>query len=168
MSKFNIYLIYSAILIVIYSCNIYSFSGTSISEDIKTVSINYIKNEAKLIQPNLSTLITETLINKCQVETNLSTISSGGDIDFYGKITKYNISPVAINNTEQATQNRLTITVEIRFINKFDTKGNFNKTFSQYADFNSNDNFSELEENLCEVIVNELIDDIFNFALVSW
>ena len=168
MIKFNIYIIYSVILTFIYGCSIYSFSGISISEEIKTVSINYVTNEAKLIQPNLSTLITEKLITKCQIETNLSTINSGGDIDFYGKIITYNISPVAINSTEQATQNRLTITVEIIFINKYDDKENFNKTFSQYIDFNSSDNFSDLEEDLCNVIVDNLIDDIFNFALMSW
>jgi hypothetical protein len=169
MIKFNIYIIYSVILTFIYGCSIYSFSGISISEDIKTVSINYVKNEAKLIQPNLSTLITEKLITKCQIETNLSASTDpGGDINFYGKIINYTISPVAINSTEQATQNRLTITVEIIFINKFDDKENFNKTFSQYIDFNSSDNFSDLEEDLCNVIVDDLIDDIFNFALMSW
>ena len=169
MIKFNIHITYSVILTFIYGCGIYSFSGTSIAEEIKTVSINYIKNEAKLIQPNLSTLITEKLITKCQIEANLlASTDPGGDISFYGKIINYTIIPVAINSTEQATQNRLTITVEMIFINKFNDKENFNKTFSQYTDFNSNDNFSDLEEDLCKVIVDDLIDDIFNFALVSW
>lgn len=150
------------------SCSFYSFTGTSIPPSIKTVSIHYVKNEATLFQPNLSNIITENLINKCQTETNLSSVDSSGDIEFYGIITNYNITPVAINSAEQATQNRLTISVEINFLNKIDETKSFKTVFTQYKDFSTNDNFSAIEENLCSAIAEELIDDIFNMALVNW
>ena len=48
------------------SCGLYSFSGASIAEEVNTVCINYIQNEAKLIEPNLENKFTEALITKCQ------------------------------------------------------------------------------------------------------
>ncbi len=163
-----IYIICFITVLLLTNCNIYSFSGASISEDVKTVSISYIQNQASLIQPSLSNNITESLTNKCLTETPLDLVENNGDISFSGTITNYMISPVAINNTETASQNRLSITVEITFINKYNPDDNFTKLFSQYADFNSNSNFSEIEEDLCSSIILDLVDDIFNQSLVNW
>ena len=162
------YLTPSLLLILFSSCNIYSFSGASIDEITKTMHVKYIDNKATLISPNLSNNLTETLKTKCLNETNLSWDEESPDIEFSGFITNYQIEPVAIQNNETAAKNRLTINVNIIYINKIDVSQNFNKVFSHYADFDSNQNFSEKEEELNNTIVNNLIEDIFNTALVNW
>lgn len=162
------YLTPSLLLILFSSCNIYSFSGASIDERTKTMYVKYIDNKATLISPNLSNNLTETLKTKCLNETNLSWDEESPDIEFSGFITNYKIEPVAIQNNETAAKNRLTINVNIIYINKIDVSQNFNKVFSHYADFDSNQNFSEKEEELNNTIVNNLIEDIFNTALVNW
>jgi len=160
--------IYITILTTFYSCSIYSFSGASISENTKTIQINYIRNEANLVQPTLSNLLTETLINKCQRETNLTITNNNGNVVFSGKIIKYEIAPIAIQENEIAAQNRLTISVEIDFINRSDNSQNFKQTFTEYADFNSNDVFSNIEEDINIIIANNLIENIFNNAFMNW
>ena len=77
------------------SCGLYSFSGASIAEEVNTVCINYIQNEAKLIEPNLANKFTEALITKCQTETNLATVSNTADINFSGRIIQYEVEPVS-------------------------------------------------------------------------
>ena len=161
------------LIIIFYSfftigCGIYSFSGASIPEDAQTLSVDYIKNQAELVQPNLSNSLTESLINKCLTETNLSLKDGDADLSFSGKITKYTIQPISIQNNETAAKNRLTISIEVTYINTLDDSKNFNKTFVDYTDFNSEDVFSEIEEELIEIIINNLVDEIFNSAFINW
>jgi len=159
----------SLCIALLNGCSIYSFSGASISEETETVSINYIRNEADLIEPNLSNRLTEALIQKCQTETDLIIVDSGSaDINFSGKITEYEVQPIAIQNNETAAQNRLTIAVEINYINNTNKTDNFTQLFTQYADFNSNTNLSEVEEILNNLIIEEIIEDIFNRSFMNW
>ena len=165
-------LLYVFILIVvslqIMGCSIYSFSGTSIPEGVKTFCVYYIKNNASLVQPNLSNNLTEELKTKCLNETDLTWKDSDADIIFSGFIKDYSIKPMSIQNNETAAQNRLTISTDITYINKIDESQNFNRSFSHYTDFDSNENFAEIEEELNTIIINSLIEDIFNTALVNW
>ncbi len=167
-SLFKQIIIFYFLTMIISSCGIYSFSGASIPENAETIKINYIKNNADLIQPNLSNLLTESLISKCQAETDLTITNNDSDLLFYGEIIKYEIQPVSIQDNEIAAQNRLTISLKINYVNNLDSSLNFEKNFTDYVDFNSNSILSEVEEELSITIVNNLIDDIFNSAFMNW
>jgi len=153
---------------VFSSCGIYSFSGASISNDVKNVSINTFENIASLAPPKLSNLITEALKDKFLSETRLSQVNSDGDLMFNGQITNYNINPIAIQANETASKNRLSITVKVNFINNIDKDNSFNKTFNRYTDYESSINFTSVEESLNEEIISQLIEDIFNEAFTNW
>ena len=150
------------------SCNVYSFSGISIPSEIKTIYIEYIKNDANLIEPNLSNNLTEKLKTKCLNEAGLIWEEANPDISFSGKIKKYEINPIAIQNNETAAKNRLTISVEITYINNIDNSKNFNQVFSDYIDFDSNQNFYDEEIELNNAVGNNIIDNIFNAAFLNW
>ena len=154
--------------ILISSCGIYSFNGASISKNTKTITIKYFKNNASTIQPTLSQVITEKLKDYFTQQTNLSINDNDGDLKFSGEITKYEIKPMAIQSNEVAGKNRLTIAVKVDFTNIYENEYNFSHTFSRYRDYESSQNFSEIEEILIEEISNELIEDIFNKSVVNW
>ena len=156
------------ISIFISSCGIYSFNGASISKNTKTITIKYFTNNASTIQPTLSQVITEKLKDYFTQQTNLSINDNGGDLEFRGEITKYEIKPMAIQSNEVAGKNRLTIAVKVEFTNVYENEYNFSHTFSRYRDYESSQNFSEIEEILIEEISNELIEDIFNKSVVNW
>ena len=156
------------IILIISSCGLYSFSGASIDPNAKNIKVEYITNQADLVAPNLSNKLTQALVDKCQRETNLNITDYEEDMSFSGKITKYQISPVSIQNNEIAAQNRLTIHIEITFLNNIDGSQNFQTSFSDYADFDSNQIFSEIEDDLNNLIINNLVDDIFNAAFMNW
>ena len=153
---------------VFSSCGIYSFSGASISNDVKNVSINTFENIASLAPTTLSNLITEALKDKFLSETRLTQVNNDGDLMFNGQITNYNINPIAIQANETASKNRLSITVKVNFINNIDKDNSFNKTFSRYVDYESSINFTSIEESLNEEIISQLIEDIFNEAFTNW
>ena len=162
------YICFIALIFGISSCGIYSFSGASISNEVKSISINPFENVASLAPPVLSNTLTEALKDKFSSETNLIPLNSDGDLIFSGRITNYSINPIAIQADETASKNRLSITVKVKFVNIIDEESNYDKTFSRYADYESSQDFTSIEESLNEEIVSQLIDDIFNEAFTNW
>jgi hypothetical protein len=149
-------------------CGIYSFTGASISPDVKTISVKYFPNNALLVQPTLSNLFTEMLRDKFTNQTNLKLVNSGGDLSIEGEITGYAAEPVAIQGNQQAALQRLKITINVRFTNKKDEKQNFETSFSRYEDYDASKRLSEVESGLIETITDALAQDIFNKAVVNW
>ena len=155
-------------IVFLSSCGFYSFTGASISPDVKTVVVKYFPNRAATIQPTLSQVFTERLKDYFLEQTNLSLETDAGDLNFSGEIVKYEVKPIAIQANEQAAQNRLTISVKVKFENTKDESKNFEQKFSRYADYDSNQSLANVEEDLIEQITNELAEDIFNKAVVNW
>jgi len=149
-------------------CGVYSFSGASIPAGAKTVSVAYFQNNAPIVQPTLSQVLTEALQDKFMSETNLSLVDKGGDLHFEGVIVNYAVSPIAIQANESAAMNRLTVKVKVAFVNKIEEKFSYQSSFSKYADYPQGDNLSDKEEELIAQIVEELVDEIFNKAVVNW
>lgn len=146
----------------------YSFSGASISPDVKTISIQYFQNRANLVQPGLSQYLTDALIDKCKAQTNLGLVNGLGDVNFEGEITDYNTKPLTVAADAQAATNRFTITVRVKFTNAIQPDLSYEQSFSRYEDYDSNKNLSDVEKDLSDKIVELLIEDIFNKAFVNW
>lgn len=158
------------LLVVLFaSCRLsVSLTGGTVDPRAKTVAITTFQNNASLVNPTLSQSFTTALKDKIQGQTPLTIVSTNGDYELEGEITGYNVSPVAIQGNETAAMNRLTITVRVRFTNKFDDSQNFDQTFSRYADYSSSQNLSSVESTLISDISDALTDDIFNKAFVNW
>ena len=150
------------------SCGIYTFSGASIPAEAKTVSVQYFPNNAQLVNPLLSTTLTNALNDMFVNQTTLQSVAQNGDLALEGEITGYTTSPIAITGNQTAAMNRLTVTVNVRFTNKYDETKNFEQRFSQYQDYPSGQDLSSVQDVLVETIVEDLCQDIFNKAVVNW
>jgi hypothetical protein len=146
----------------------YSFSGASISPQVKTVSIQYFQNRAALVQPGLTQYLTDALMDKCKAQTSLKVVSGMGDVNFEGEITDYNTRPQAIAADNQSALNRFTITVKVKFTNSVDPDLSYEQSFSRYQDYNSNLDLAQVEADLSVKIIDLIIEDIFNQAFVNW
>ena len=146
----------------------YSFSGASVSPDVKTVSIQYFKNSASLAPPTISQSFTEALKDIFTSQTKLGLVSQGGDLKFEGEIIGYATSPLAIQSNDHAALNRLTITVHVKFVNEKDEKQNFDTSFSRYADYSSSQSLAAVQSGLIDQINQQLVQDIFNKAMINW
>lgn len=158
-----------AVSVLLDGCSIkYSFSGASISPEVKTFSVQYFQNRASLVQPGLSQMITNSLIDKCRGQTNLKYITGTGDANFEGEITDYNTKPYTVAADARAASNRFTITVKVKFTNVIDPDLSFDQSFSRYEDYDSNLDLSQVESELSDKIIEAIIEDIFNQAFVNW
>lgn len=156
-------------IITLNSCGIYSFTGASISPDVKTVQIDNFPNYSLLVNPALSQQFTQGLQDLFLNQTNLSLTQSNGDLQFEGEITGYKITPAANTSDSRAAQNRLTISVKVRFYNNKDEEQNFDKSFSHYEDFDATKELTgSTEDEIVSAILERIFENIFNEAVANW
>ena len=168
MTKFiftALFLIGSLLLI---SCGAYSFTGGS-TGDAKTLQIDFFPNQAPLVEPSLSQAFTTDLLDLFTRQTNLTTVTSNGDLYFSGEITGYRVTPMSATANQTAAQNRLTVTVNVRFVNKLIEKDDFEKQFSFYSDYGADVQLTgSVLETALDKILERITQDIFNASVAKW
>lgn len=152
----------------ISSCGVYSFSGTTLSPTIKTITINNFTLQTAGGPANLPLDLTERLKEYYQRYTNLKVVPTGGDLVLEGTISGYELVAIAPTATDQAGQNRLQITIQARFTNNKDDTKSFDQPFSFYQDFPQNQTLSQNESRLVPKILDQIILDIFNKTAADW
>ena len=146
----------------------YSFSGASIPEAAKTFSVAYFPNNAPMVSPTLSTMLTESLKDKFSRQTKLQMVEEGGDFAFEGEITGYSSTTASVSSDNYAQLNRLTITVRVEFTNVVEPQNSFTQSFSQFADYDSQQLLTDIQSDLDQQIVDQLVTDIFMAAAANW
>ena len=158
-----------ALTAVLVSCTVkYSLSGASIPPDAKTSSVAYFPNNAPMVAPVLSATMTDELTQRFASRTSLMQVEEGGDFAFEGEIVGYSSTTSSVSSGDYALQNRLTISVKVKFTNAIDDKMSFNRNFSAYADYDSTKLLTEVESTLIPEIVEQLVTDIFMAAASNW
>lgn len=161
-------LIALALLLNFTSCSVYNFTGTG-KIDANTFQVNFFPNNSELIEPGIDRTFTLTLQDIIQNQTNLNLVKTGGDLIYEGEITDYRISPMTATADQQASQNRLTIRVNVRFTNKNKETDNFEKTFDFYHDYPAAQQLTgATKDQAIKVIYERITQDIFNESLAKW
>jgi len=162
----------AGVLLIVGGCQIrFQLNQASIHADARTVSIPMFPNISALVNPTLSATFTDALQQRFANQTKLMLIDEEGDLAFTGEIVNYVSTPTSVTSAEafSAAMQRLTITVRVTFVNRLDPQWNFeNRTFSQYADYPSDQQFQQAEQSLVPEIVDALVTDIFNAAVANW
>jgi len=162
-------LFFILLAILLSACQVrMTFSGATISPEIKTFSVSLFKNNASLINPLLAQTLTEKLKDKITSRTRLKMVNYGGDLHFEGEVTQYSLQPAAIQSNETAQLTQLTISIVVRCINKVDESKNYEERFTRFQQFPSNQNFSSVESQLVDVITDELVEDIYKKTFINW
>ncbi|RYE25918.1 MAG: hypothetical protein EOP51_02485 [Sphingobacteriales bacterium] len=155
------------LLFIVSGCGVYSFTGANIQG--KNINIHVLENRARNVVPSLSPALTTKIRSRILSQTGLAPVTTdNADYDLSGEITGYEVTVSGVQNAQTATQNRLTITVNITFKNALDKKANFTQSFSRFQDFSATTTLQSAEGKLIEDIGNQLADDIFNKAFVNW
>ena len=170
----KIHFLYTAVAllmtaIIVHSCGIYSFTGTSIQPDVRTVTINYFEYKALKVNPSLSNMLTEAMQDKFLKLTKLEQVDMDGDLVVTGAVTGYDVKATAVTASESVAKNRLTVSVKVSFLNRKYPEDSFDdKSFSAYADFDAMQQLDAVESSLCEEIVEKLCEDMFNATVANW
>lgn len=155
-------------MFMLHGCGIYSFSGTSIQPDVKSVTINLFEYKALKVNPTLGNELTESLKDRFRRMTRLEQVDYDGDLEIEGAVTGYDVKSTSVTANEVAAQNRLTVSVSITFTNRKYPEEDFEKSFSAYADYDSAQSLDAVESGLCEEIIEKLCEDILNATVANW
>jgi hypothetical protein len=163
----RVYLLLLPLLLFAAGCGVYSLSGATIEG--KNINIHQLDNKARNVVPSLSSTLTDKIRSRILSQTGLSPVTKDdADYDITGAITAYEVTVTGATSVQVASKNRLTISVQITFKNRMNTKANFTQTFTRFSDFDASQILQNVESALIEDIGNQLSDDIFNKAFVNW
>lgn len=157
------------------SCGVYSFTGASISPNVKTISIQTFYNNSPLGPSNMSAVFTERIKDYYLKNTSLVLVNGEGDLQLEGSINNYTLTPVAVSANEDPSKvdltslTRITIYISATYTNLEDDQFDFDQTFSFYKDFDQNrEDLSANEEEFVNEIFDQIIFDIFNSSVANW
>lgn len=169
--NFLLALLLFLLMLTLPSCGVYSFTGTNIDPAIKTMSVLNIENNSGQGPSNLTQLVSEEFRGYFQRNSNLRLVPQTGDLEYEGQILSYNFSPAALQKqgeTDVASVNRLTISIQVRYRNNKDPKQDFEQSFSAFDDFPQNQNVSQISDAQIREIVERVVMDVFNKSLANW
>jgi len=145
-----------------------SFVGGKIEG--KTFNIGDFPNYAPIVQPSLSQSFVDGLRNKIVNESNLKYTQSSADLLFSGSIKDYKITQISATSGTTAAMSRLTVTIELNYINNLDPKKGFSapKTYTEFADFGIDQSLSSIEQDLINEIVKKLAQQVYLDIIPAW
>lgn len=154
-------------------CGIYSFTGASIPAGTETFQVNYFINEAgnrpgSTIEPGLDQEFTIALQDLLMNQTNLNLVTNNADLVYEGEITRYSITPTTSTANNTAAQNRLTMEVNVRYINNKNEDDSFEQRFSFFYDFDANQQLYDIKSAANKEIFERITQEIFNASLAKW
>lgn len=167
-TSFNSVITLFLLTIGVAGCNVYSFTGTTLSSDLKTINIRNFSMVTAGGPQNMVLSFNEKLKEYYQRNTNLKIIPNDADLTLDGAIVGYELTPVSATASDKAALNRLTIRVEVSFYNRLNSEEDFEKEFSFYQDFSQQQSLSDVEARLVPIILDQLVLNIFNDTAAQW
>ena len=175
MTKVNrVYIsLFFALFLGVQACGIYSFTGASIPSGASTFQVNFFENQAgsrpgSTVEPGLDRDFTLALQDIILGQTNLNLVNSGGDLVYEGEITQYSITPMTSTANLTAAQNRLTMSVNLRYSNINNEEDDFETSFSFFYDFPAEKQLYDIQGPAHDEIFERITQDIFNETLAKW
>jgi hypothetical protein len=161
------------LLVFTFGCGIYSFTGASIPAGAKSFQVNYFENQAgsrpgSTVEPGVDRDFTLELQDLILNQTNLNLISSNGDLVYEGEIVEYSVTPMTSTANLTAAQNRLTVTVNLRYTNINNEEDDFERRFSFFYDFPAEQQLYDIKGAAHDEIFERLTQNIFNATLAKW
>ncbi|PCJ98782.1 MAG: hypothetical protein COA50_00630 [Flavobacteriaceae bacterium] len=158
--------------LLLCSCGAYNFTGGDVG-DAETFQVSYFQNYAtqsagSTIEPGLDRDFTLALQDLILNQTSLDLVSSNGDLLYEGEIVEYRVAPMSATAAQTAAQNRLTISINVRFYNKTKEDVDFERRFSHFFDYPANSLLDAVKSEAHEEIFERINQDIFNEALADW
>lgn len=170
-------LVLGLVFLLFQSCSVkYSFTGTNINYDlVKTFTVENFYNDSGGGPANIEQTFTEALKEYYQRNTQLELVRSNGDLQFMGAISRYTLTPQAAvssgdpNLPDRAGNMRLTISVEVEYINTTNEEENLKRPFTFFKDYDPRiTTFLDVEAELVDEIFTTIIQDIFTQTVANW
>lgn len=159
----------SSLLLLVLASGCYSFKGLTIDcNAMKTFSIQPFVNNTGSAPAPMAVTFGELLRDKMLSETCLTSAEEGGDAQFTGQIVKYERTSVAPSEGQTNLVSRLTIAINIEYVNTVNDKESFTKRYEWFEDYASDTDFLAVQDQLINSISLQILEKLFNDAFTNW
>ena len=149
-------------------CGCYGFKGITIPPDINTFYVEDFTLTKSSAPAEITQIFAEALRRKIREESRLVNDDNNPDIIFEGNIVDFRITSIAPEEGTTTSLNRLEIVVSISYSNEKNEEDNWTKRYSDFEDYDSTEDFQNLQDDLIDVIVEDIMERIFNDTFTNW
>ncbi|MCY4162251.1 MAG: LptE family protein [Flavobacteriaceae bacterium] len=155
------------------TCGIYSFTGASIPPGTSTFQVDFFENQAgnrpgSTVEPGLDQDFTVALQDLINNQSTLDLVTRNGDLIYQGEIVEYSVTPMSATAEITASQNRLKMRIDFRFINTKNEEDDFERSYQFHYDYPAELQVFDVRDEAHEVIFERITQDIFNDTLAKW
>lgn len=144
----------------------------SMPPEWKTFTLKTLDSNAPNAPLSYPAQLSEAVKDGIQNSTRLLIIdiskSDDNTVDIEGVINSYNVTPIALQDNDNASQNRLTISVNFDIYYKLPEAGEMKMTSTRFVDYDSGQDLGSVEAQLLEEINTQIVQDIINKLLSNW
>jgi hypothetical protein len=136
----------------------------------KIFSVKNLESEANNAPLSYALRLTDDLKTGIQNNTRLQLVEAKDkpQISIEGKIVGYSVSPIALQNGDNAAANRLSISTSFEIFISEPKTDKYLLNVSRFADFSSNQELPSVEAQLIEEINKQIVQDVINKLLSNW
>lgn len=151
-------------------CFRYSFTGTSIPEDVNSIYIPFFADQSSSGVANLSDQLNQALIDRFINQTRLQLANNRGSADavLEGSIISYTNEAFSITGEEQTSLNEVSISVRATFKYTHKDQAEWSNSFRGSDTYDTNENPIEGETNAAEEALSQIANNMFNDAVSGW
>jgi carbon monoxide dehydrogenase subunit G len=85
-----------------------------------------------------------------------------------GAITAYQVQPLAIQGADEASSNRLTMTLQMKININAPKEEVWQFSTTRFADFSASTNLADVEKKLFDEIAAQMVQDLINKLYSNW
>jgi len=146
----------------------YSFTGSSVPKHLKTIAIPLVDDQSGFGEAGLRETFTTALTNLFISDNSLEVADkTTADSILEGVIQPFTDAPSVVSQGEAVTKRRITITVKFTFEDKVLRKKVWEKTFSEWGDYDSGGGLSQRDAGLQDAI-KKVTEDILLETVSGW
>jgi hypothetical protein len=169
MKAFIIILFSIPLLVACWPSSI-SFVDGTMPEEWKTFAVITFENNAPNTPLSYATELSEKVKDGIQNNTRLllNSNSDSAEVIIEGVITNYIISPIALQDGDNASQNRLSISVKFDIFISKPEEDQMTLTSTRFVDYDSNTDLGTVEGTLLDEVNDQIVQDLINKLLSNW
>ncbi len=161
-----------ALLLLSAGCSVsYKFNGSSINYDkVKTISITDFPIKSEYVYAPLGTRFNEELKDIFVRQTRLQMLrpNQNADLQIDGEIVGYNQYNQAVAADGYSAETKLTITINVRFVNNTNHAEDFEQQFTAFRTYSSREPLTAVQDGLIAEMTKEISEQIFNATVANW
>lgn len=168
-TQLNILSVAIALCVIVLTVSCYSFNGANIDYNkTKTIQINDFPIRSSYVWGPMASIFNNKLKDVYANHTRLIQVKRNGDLKVEGEITQYSQRNKAVTAEGHSAQAELSMTVNVRFVNKANHAEDFEKQFTATAAFETTQSLTAVQEELVTQMADDITDQIFNATVANW